>query len=601
VEFVDVVMRILQARQFQADADKAAKAVKGVGDASETAGKKAGMGWKGVAKWAGGAAAIYAGTRFLEGSIKTTEQLGASTIALNRTTGLSIKQSSEWAAVLKARNINSKTFQIGMVALSRQMVRGATDTQKYGSKVADLNQQFDEVRKQGGKGAAKQLESIGKQLVSTRQRASDSLKIWHDLGVNMDDIRKGDTSKVMLEVSDGLAKMKNPAERAAYAQKLLGRAGIQLAPVFFRGSKAIKEQLAVADKYGLSMSGKNAKDVRQGIKDQRELQMAYTGVQVSLGRALLPVMIQISKIILKVADVMQPLIRRGWLLKGLIGALVVAFVALKGVLLAAKVAQAAVTLGELGLNAAFMANPIFLVIAAIALLVVGIIYAWKHFKWFRDAVYDVWNALKWAFNWAKQNWPLLVGILGGPFGLAVAYIVTHWAQVKAVIFETWDWIKKHWPLLVAILGGPIALAVQQIIAHWDSLKQAVGRAIDWMIKKVKEFLHLITGIPDKLTGLVKKLPGGGLISKATHYATHPWSIFTGQHGGVMPYPGGTALVGEAGPEIIRLPVGGQVLPLPQAGMAGLGGEVTVRVPVFLDRRQIAEAVGQFTADKLARR
>jgi hypothetical protein len=50
-----------------------------------------------------------------------------------------------------------------------------------------------------------------------------------------------------------------------------------------------------------------------------------------------------------------------------------------------------------------------------------------------------------------------------------------------------------------------------------------------------------------------------------------------------------------------LPPAAQVIPL-QAAAAGLGtGAITLRVPVFLDRRQIAEAVGSFTADKVARR
>jgi hypothetical protein len=602
-DYVDVILRLLQARQFESDASKASKAIGGVGTAAEKSGKQAGISWKSVAKWGGGAAAIYGATRFMKGAMQTTEDLGKSTLALNRTTGMSIKTSSEWAAVLKTRNLNTTGFQRGMVVLSKQMVKSTTDQAKYGTAVKGLNQQLIDVERQGGKGAATQMMSISKQLTAQKGHAADAVKIWRQLGVSMDDVRKGNVQQVLLEVSDGLSKMKNPAERAVLTQKLFSRSGLDLAPVLYKGSAAIKDQLNMANKYGLAMSGKNAKAIQKSIADQREMKMAYMGVQVSLGKALLPVMLAIEQIILKITNIMQPFIQNGYLVKGLILGLVTAFLAFKAVMIAAQIATAAETLGLTELDAAMLLNPIGLVIVAIVALVAAFVILWKKSATFRDMVYAVWHALEWAFDWAKQNWPLLVGILGGPFGLAAAYIITHWGQVKQVIFEVWNWIKKNWPLLVAILGGPFALAIEQIITHWDTLKKAVGKAIDWIIGKIKTLLHLITGIPDKLTGLAKKIPGVGtalsVAGKVGHYA-NPLNWF-GQAGGIVPYPGGRVLVGEAGPEIIRLPPAAVVHPLPNAGAAGLAGEFTVRVPVFLDRRQIAEAVGSFTADKLARR
>jgi hypothetical protein len=601
-DYVDVVLRILQARQFQHDAQTASKELDNIGTTAEKSGKKAGIGWKSVAKWAGGAAAIYGATRFVKGAIATTEDLGKSTIALNKTTGMNIKTSAEWAAVLKTRNVNTKTFQMGMIALDRQVTTSTDKQGKASQAIAQLNQQLIDVEKQGGKGAAAQMMSISKQLTAQKGHAADAVKYWTELGVSMKDVRSGNNEKVLEDVSNGLKNMKNPMERAVILQKLFSRAGVQLAPILMQGSKAIKDQLGMANKYGLANAA-SAKQVRKSIADQREMKMAYMGVQVSLGKALLPVMLAIEQVILRITNILQPFIQNGLLVKGLILGLVTAFLAFKAVMIAAQVATAAETLGLTEMDTAMLLNPIGLVIVAIVALIAVFVILWKKSATFRDMVYDVWHALEWAFDWAKQNWPLLVGILGGPFGLAAAYIITHWNQVKQVIFDVWNWIKKNWPLLVAILGGPIALAIQQVIAHWTLLKNAIGKAIDWIVGKIKALLHLITGIPDKLTGLVKKIPGvGGVLSaggKIAHYA-NPLNWF-GQAGGVVPYPGGRVLVGEAGPEIIRLPPAAVVHPLPHAGAAGLAGEFTVRVPVFLDRRQIAEAVGSFTADKMARR
>jgi len=60
---------------------------------------------------------------------------------------------------------------------------------------------------------------------------------------------------------------------------------------------------------------------------------------------------------------------------------------------------------------------------------------------------------------------------------------------------------------------------------------------------------------------------------------------------------GMAMVGERGPELLRLPRGAQVQPLP-AG-AGFGGTVVTKV--YLDRRQIAQAVGHEVSSRAARR
>lgn len=78
------------------------------------------------------------------------------------------------------------------------------------------------------------------------------------------------------------------------------------------------------------------------------------------------------------------------------------------------------------LNAALAANPIGLVVIAIALLVAGLIYAYTHSEKFR-AIVDgamravgaafvwLWNSAKAVFGWLADNWRLIAGILTGPF------------------------------------------------------------------------------------------------------------------------------------------------------------------------------------------
>lgn len=77
--------------------------------------------------------------------------------------------------------------------------------------------------------------------------------------------------------------------------------------------------------------------------------------------------------------------------------------------------------------------------------------------------------------------------------------------------------------------------------------------------------------------------------------------------------GGVALVGENGPELARFAAGSSVVPLRAASAAPIGAgsgvgspqaisgvTVSVRSPIYIDRRQIAEAYGEYMEDRRSR-
>jgi hypothetical protein len=92
-------------------------------------------------------------------------------------------------------------------------------------------------------------------------------------------------------------------------------------------------------------------------------------------------------------------------------------------------------------NLALEANPVVLIATLIGVVLVGaIILIVTHFNTFKAVVLDVWNAVVVAFdaiknavmvvyNWIAANWPLLLAILTGPFGLAAYFVISHWNDV----------------------------------------------------------------------------------------------------------------------------------------------------------------------------
>jgi hypothetical protein len=278
---------------------------------------------------------------------------------------------------------------------------------------------------------------------SVRKKGDTSRATMKLLGVSMNDIGKGNTQQIILQIADRFEKMTNPMQRAALAQKLFGRSSQALLPLLMKGRKGIEDALNEHIKYGDVLGGKNVDDTKKLIAQERAMKAAMHGVQITLGTALMPAILGVVGAIVKLVNIFQPLIRQGWLVKTMLGVLVIAFIAYKGAVVAA-------TIASWGLSAATWASIGIwvLVIAAIIAVGVAVYLAYKKFAWFRHGVQFVWQELKLGFEWVKSNWPLLLGILVGPFGLAAVLIITHFKTIKKFVVDVIDVgpVEQHEPV-----------------------------------------------------------------------------------------------------------------------------------------------------------
>jgi tape measure domain-containing protein len=257
---------------------------------------------------------------------------------------------------------------------------------------------------------------------------------------------------------------------------------------------------------------------------------------------------------------------------GLIGTIryTAATIASKIATLASSAATKAWAAAQWLLNIAMRANPIMLVVTGIMLLVAGLILAYKKSETFRTIV-DA--AFRWvkraamdAFNWVKKNWPLLLGIIAGPIGLAVGMVIKHWDRIKEGAKSVYNSVKSWFGKIKTFISG---------IFHAGDFVAGLGRGLaDWLNANTPFGDRVEFKVLGKSVGFtIPALAEGGTIMR-----------------------GGTALVGERGPELVSLPQAAVVQPLAQGG-----GAFTIEVPVFLDRRQIALAVGQYSTDQAARK
>ena len=221
----------------------------------------------------------------------------------------------------------------------------------------------------------------------------------------------------------------------------------------------------------------------------------------------------------------------------------------------------AVTQSLSGAMTFLSANPIILVIAGIALLIAGIIYAYNNCKPFRDLINTIGAYLQGAFLAA---WNAVSG--------AVTWFNTNVVQPVSQAL-TWLWNNVLMPLAQFLVGN--------LLSAWNTLSNGISWAYNNLIKPVFDALswawnNILKPIVDFLGGVASFFGGvGAAISKAVSGATSSAAAggpaFKRQRGGIVTKPE-IALIGEAGPEAI-IPLSGPYMP------RGLGTTININSPL----------------------
>lgn len=167
------------------------------------------------------------------------------------------------------------------------------------------------------------------------------------------------------------------------------------------------------------------------------------------------------------------------------------FLILQGAQLAVTLATKAWTAAQWLFNAAMDANPIMLVVIAIAALAAGVVYAYTHFQGFRDVVQAVWDWLKNAvvdvIDFVKSHWELIVGIITLPIGGAALLIYHYWDQIKGYFMDgvhavegALSWfgtLASKFAGWLASVASSVAHGIGDVVSWWLGLPGRVTSAI----------------------------------------------------------------------------------------------------------------------------
>jgi len=216
-----------------------------------------------------------------------------------------------------------------------------------------------------------------------------------------------------------------------------------------------------------------------------------------------------------------------------IGGVVTTLAEKLGIMTGATEAQAAATgeaeVAQDGLNLAMLANPITLIIAAIALLVIAFVELWKHCKTFRDFWKDMWHDVV-AF--AKAAWDVIKAGLSDLEDM----FKSDWDAISSAVREAWNVIKMIVTDAVQVVRDIIAAAMALVEGHWSAawhdLLNAASAGMH-MIESVIESVGgrfgqlLVDAGRDLIEGLIHGIESavGGLMSTVSGLAGDISSAF----------------------------------------------------------------------------
>ena len=553
---------------------------------------------------AGGIGASWAAAKlgdFAKQSVNAMNDLGKQTLTLQRYMGGSAEDASRLAHAFVMTGTDTQVAARGLGIFSKNLI-SAKDQQR--------------AFKSGSEDAAAAHKKFTGNLGKNAQA-------FADYGIRIRDAN-GDMlpmKDLLMSTAGVFSKMPAGPVRTAAAMKLFGKSGASMLPFLSKGADGVKQLMEESDKLGTTLSGKDTDAVKKNTAEKRRMGEAIKGIQVSIGRYLMPA---ITALITFMSEKVVPIVAKvvGWLkdhkdivivLAGVLGPIIAGF----------KVWT--VVMGIF--NAVMAVNPIVLIVLAIVGLIALVVLAYKKFDWFHKFVDGAWQGIqkviKAVVNWFMTNaWPIIKKVIG----FIVAYYKFLWRIVSAVFGWIWGVISKFitffrekvWPVIRWVIGkiadyyqwlwgkistvfGLIWKVIQGFIGFF---RDKVWPIIKWVIDKVKLGFQVmwstvatvwnavwskVAWVRDKLYTAAMAIKGfftgiwdgiKGAAESAFNWIRDLWNRTLGGKGFHIPgtdvdfripmlAAGGIvtrptlALVGESGPEA--------VIPLRRGGIGAAGG------------------------------
>ena len=371
--------------------------------------------------------------------------------------------------------------------------------------------------------AAKRMSSA---ILDLEDGLTEATRPFERLGITLDDLKGKRPEDQFQLIALALAGVEDATTRAALAQDIFGRSGTALLPLFIEGEKGMEALRQQARDLGIVMSTESAADAADFKDSLNELKSAVSGLGLAFSGTLVPRITGFIRLLVGKKAQVQAFFDD---IKASVQPFVSSFVA--GILTIWPLIRAFFE---------FIYKNKPLLIAAIVAVGIAIVNALGPLSLAAIALVGLITLI----GYVRENWDTIWGAILTTFKAVTSKIVD--------LYESkWGWLLPY---------GPFVKAILFIRDTWRGVWNDMLRAIQAVSGPILAIANRIMNAVSRASSLASSI--GGAVS----------SIIPGMaHGGNV-RRGGTALVGERGPELLNLPRGAQVSPL---GGGGGGGGTTI--------------------------
>ena len=390
-----------------------------------------------------------------------------------------------------------------------------------------------------------------------------------------------DINDVFYDTLAALGKIDNETERDVAAMAIFGKSADSLAGIVDDGGAKLKALGEEAESMGLIMSGdtvESLNDVNDQIdklKAQATATLAQEGAKAM--EALMPIFEQVVGWLTQLVTWIGTLDSGQLKTIMTILAVIAAISPLASLIakISGLIAKLPMMIQSISTAMTFLAaNPVALIIAAIVGLVVLLATKGDEIQALLQKVDDFLQNI-FAKDWTEVLGPVLGGVLNDFF---------------EVVKSVWDMVKGIFDGIIDFVRGVFTGDWERA---WDGVKNIFKSIMDGLANVFKKPLNAIIGFINKIIGYIN-----GLIDTVNSLGSvfgvnigHIKTIPMLAQGGVLSQ--GSAIVGEAGPEMVTMNNGKAVV-TPLTGSApAASAPIVLTVQSVLDGRVIAESTTKY--------
>lgn len=274
------------------------------------------------------------------------------------------------------------------------------------------------------------------------------------------------------------------------------------------GAEKAAATLAIIQRDGSRAAGDFARTSDALANKQKILAAETENVKAKIGTALLPVVLAAVDAIMTFGKAIGEVVRFIAANQQVFLALAIGIGAI-GLIIIASVVPAFIAWAAAAIAAAaatFLAIlPFILIGAAVALLAYIVIRNWNSI---RNVTMTVWNfvlnIIRGVFTWIRSNWPLLLAIITGPFGIAALIIQRNWVSILSAASGVIAWFRGMAGAIAGALSGIAHAISAPFIAGFNAVRSAVESAVRW----ISDRINWVKGVVSSGINAAKSLYNG---------------------------------------------------------------------------------------------